>query len=126
MADLRKWAAPPEAPSEQDDEDDETSDVEPTLAYVPQKLVRMLEDDEESRRAYAAFEFFLAHADELEQAVAAGIPWPRVLTDQAREVLTDLDDVWLDGVADALTGETMTIDAGMTAISNWFRRHVLR
>lgn len=54
------------------------------------------------------------------------MPWPRALKEEARQALEGLDGVWLDGVADALTGETLTIDAGMTAVSNWFRRYVLR
>jgi len=124
VADLTKWAAPPPEPVEEDE--DGELDSEPTLAYVPQQSVRMLEDDPASRRAFAAFEFFLAHADELEAAVAAGVPWPRTLKEEARKALEGLDGVWLDGVADALTGETLTIDAGMTAVSNWFRRYVLR
>lgn len=113
--DLRKWSQP-----------EEPADDEEVPAYVPQASVRLLENDAEALKAYEAFEFFLSYADELEKAVAAGVPWPRALTEKAHAALEGLDDVWIDGVADALTGETLTIDAGMTAVSNWFRRHVLR
>lgn len=119
--DLTKWAQPTD-----DTEEDEELEGEPTLAYVPQKTVRLLEDDEEAQRAFEAFELFLSYGDELEKSVATGTPWPKALTAKVRAALEGLDDVWIDGIADALTGETLTIDAGMTAVSNWIRRHILR
>lgn len=112
MTDLRQWAKPP-------------SDKE-ALAYEPQEDIRVLEDDPMSAKALEAFNFFLRYADELELAVASNVPWPKGLTLQAQAALEGLDGIWVDGVADALTGETLTIDAGMTAVSNWFRRHILR
>ncbi len=118
MTDRRQRAGSPTKARQGDD-------VE-TLAYVPQQSIKMLEDDEEAQRSYAAFEFFLSYADELEAAVADDVPWPPALTEQAKAALEGLDDEWIDGIADALTGETLTIDAGMTAVSDWIHRHLLR